>query len=460
MDVASGFADFIVHSRPTRQAAITRAAVAAIVDGIASLVRGSREEVGELMRGYASRSGGSHDCTVAGSSLKCAPPTAAYVNAASGHSLCYDDTSRNMMGHPTVVVLPAALAVGELVGAEGKEIIDSYAIGVEVAVRVSEPLGPHHYKGGWHPTGTAGVIGAAAAASRLLELDHPRTRMALGIAATSACGLRANFGSMTMIYHAGLAARGGVDAALLAARGMTSAPDPFEGPIGYFAMFGRSLSGEEVEAIVNGLGDPFELIDPGLDVKAYPCGALSHRAIDGMLELRKEYEFGASDIERIVCTLPSLHSEVLVHRKPTTVLESRLSLVYPVAVAATRGSCRVGDFRQELLWDAAIQRVMACIEIRATDAELRTGSDVFAAPVEVTVFLKDGSTVDMRVENVKGSPANPLTDDEAHAKFEDCTADILGAERAEELWNAGSQLDALDEVKALSTLLQPLQSSG
>lgn len=457
MNVSQGLARFILSfKRSQSDDALKRAAIAAIVDGIASVVGGPREDFGRVLHAYARTTTAGGPSTIAASDMRAAPAFAAYINAAAGHALCYDDTSNAMMGHPTIVVLPAALAIAESAGSSGDELIDAFAVGVEIAVRVSELLAPGHYEHGWHATGMAGVIGAAAAGVRLLRLSETQAMHALGIAATSASGLRANFGTMAMIYHAGLAARGGVDAVLLAQLGMTSAGDPFSGSKGYFALFAWPPGAPaDTDQMLKRLGNPFELVTPGLDVKPFPCGSLSHRAIQGALELRAEHGFASSDVVGIDCALPELHQDVLVHTHPDGMLAARISLVYPVAVALRNGSCTVADFTLELIQDAEIQRLMSLVKISPVKMDARRGEDLFAAPAEVTLKLRDGRTLHKRVEIVKASPGYPLTPQEVREKFDSCAEPSLGKAASQQLWDAAWRLDQLRDVRELTGLLAP-----
>jgi len=443
-------------------AAVRSASLAAIADGAACLVGGTREDFGHVLHDYARTVGMASSVglsSVVASQLRAAPSAAAYVNAAAGHALCYDDTSNAMMGHPTVVILPAVLAVGEHVGCSGAELLDAYAVGVEISVRVSAMLAPGHYLRGWHATGTSAGLGAAAAASRLLGLDRTQCERAIAIAATSAQGLRANFGSMAMIYHAGLAARGGVDAAYLAEAGMTAAPNPLTGPIGYFSMFDGGDHAPSAVGRALKLGDPMELVDPGLDVKPYPCGSLAHRAIQAVLQLRATHAIEAARVRRVICRLPELHQEVLVHMQPTTTLASRISLVYPVSVALLNGSCALRDFTPELLHSQEVQSLMRKISIEPLDTARDRGVDLFAAPAQVEIELDDGTSYEQTVKDVKGSPQNPLSPAERQAKFDECVVQSLGERGAERLQHELESLERLSDVRRLIAALTDVSES-
>jgi 2-methylcitrate dehydratase PrpD len=434
---SAALADFVVNADPLKDGEVVEAAKNALLDGLACLIGGTREALGQVMHSYARTIGSwSSGSSVICSDVRISPAMAAMVNATSGHSLCYDDTSNNMMGHPTVVVLPAAMAVGEMVGSAGDDLLAAYAVGSEIAVRTSQIMAPFHYQIGWHPTGICGAIGAAAACARLLELTPSQTANALSIAACDSQGIRASFGSMTMIHNAGLGARGGVEAALLAREGMTVPLEVFSGDIGYFSLHSmKRVRGAESAISAAEPGDPYELVSPGLDVKPYPCGSLGHRCIQGLIDLKAETEFMPAQIEAIRCRIPDLHKDVLRNTDPQDVLESRISLVYPIAVAALRGSCSTADFSLELLEDPVLRELMAKVTIDALDMGEANGSEIFSAAGEVSVELRGGETLVRTVKDVKGSPSCPLSADEELAKLRDCVEPSIGQDGVTELRN-------------------------
>ena len=159
--------------------------------------------------------------------------SAAMVNGIASHVFDYDDTHPGNLVHPAGPVVAAALALAERFERTGREVVDAVVIGVDVSCRVANLVYPEHYDRGWHITGTAGVLGAAAASARLLRLDAERTAMALGLAASQPVGLREQFGTMAKSFHPGAAARAGLTAALLARHGFTASPTAIEGRRGY-----------------------------------------------------------------------------------------------------------------------------------------------------------------------------------------------------------------------------------
>ena len=182
-----------------------------VYDCLAVAIAGAGEPVSVAVRELVSGEGGTAQASAIGLPARIPARAAAMLNGTAAHALDYDDTHFDFVGHPTVAVLPAALAVAEQQQASGKDLLEAFLTGVEVTCRVGGWLGRPHYNAGFHQTATSGAFGAAAAASRLLDLDAERAAHALGLAATRASGLKCQFGTMAKPFHAGMAASTGVD---------------------------------------------------------------------------------------------------------------------------------------------------------------------------------------------------------------------------------------------------------
>src|SRR6476659_2371433 len=171
--------------------------------------------------------------SVLGRSDKVDMASAALVNGINAHTFDVDDTHLRTIIHPAGPVASALLALAEVTGASGRELIDALVLGIDVSCRMGNCLYPQHYDRGWHITGSTGTLGAAAGCARLLRLDEATTAMALGIAASQPIGMREQFGTMTKPFHPGAAARAGLTSALLAQHGFTASPRALEAPRGY-----------------------------------------------------------------------------------------------------------------------------------------------------------------------------------------------------------------------------------
>src|SRR5215469_10091420 len=294
-DVSSYVADFIVKTRfedlPEEVVELARKSV---LDGLGLALCGSVAKSGEIVRNYLKSEGlissRSQAATVIGSSIKSGARFAAFANAIGIHADDYDDTQLavaedrvyGLLTHPTAPVLPAALALGEARGISGRDLMVAYHVGVEAECKIAEAIAPRHYEDGFHTTGTCGALGAAAAAARVAGLDRTQTLRALGIAASEAGGLRENFGTMTKPFHAGRAAESGVVAADLAGLGWTAAEQILEAPRGFFHAEGGSFA---PKAIVHRLRNPWTFRPPGVSIKPYPSGSLTHPALTELSRL-------------------------------------------------------------------------------------------------------------------------------------------------------------------------------
>lgn len=424
----------------------------AILDCVGVTLAGMRTPVAEVVDRYvaASPEGPS---TVVGRSRRSTVETAAFANGSIGHALDYDDCTASLGGHPSVVVLPAVLAIGESIDASGRDVLAAYAIGFEIAAKLGRATNFEHYERGWHPTGTLGTFGATAAAAKLLGLDARATATALSIASSTAAGMKANFGTATKPMQAGRAAQNGVFAATMAACGADSNVGAFEHEQG----FGELHNGPgkyDPDRAVAALESPWDLIDPGLIVKRYPCCSSTHGVADAALQLREQIP-GPDTIARIdVWT----HPRRLRHtNRPAvgTELEAKFSVQYVAARAFHTGHVGLGHFSADAIAEPEVTSLMGRVHAEPMP-EPRWGTDHF--PAEVAVTLTDGRTMQARVERPRGNgPAQALTDAELGRKFEDCCAAAgLTPDTTAQIHDV---VDSLEATANLQDLLAPLRTA-
>lgn len=420
----------------------------AVLDTVGVLLAGTREECSRITADLARDQGGAEDATVFGRAFRAPAAEAALVNGASAHALDFDDVSVSMTGHPSVPLLPAVLALGEKLGSSGRDVIDAFVLGFEAECKLGRLIGAPHYAFGWHPTSTFGALGAAAACARLLQLDAGRTQMALGIAASLASGVRQNFGSMTKPLHAGWAARSGVVAATLAGRGFTADAEALEGPGGFLAA--ASGGAEFDNASLEHLGDPWEIVSPGIGVKLYPCCYFTHTAIDAALQLRPSIKDHVHAVERIGVSVSPGTTMVLRKTLPNTGLEGKFSMEYCVAAALTDGAVMLGTFTD----DAVAQPHVTALMTRVNVTEDRAPASVSIGGTAVVRTQLDGQTIESPVVEIpRGDPRNPLSWDELCAKFRDCASTVLGPDEIEATIRLIDNLDQLQDAGELSRLL-------
>jgi 2-methylcitrate dehydratase PrpD len=448
MGTTEQIAQFVVQ---TSYASIPGEAVAvaknAILDGLGVMVAGSTEPAAKIIAEHIKGLGGAPQAGVIAQGFRTSVVPAALANGTIAHALDYDDVLTPMTGHPTVVVLPVVLALGEMNHGSGRNVLEAYIVGVEVAARIGSGIGRRHYAVGWHSTATLGTLGAAAAAAKMLGLSVTETRIALGIAASEAGGLRQNFGTMTKPFHAGNAAKNGIVAAMLAQRGFTADENILESPLG----FGPVLGGEgqyNLARMTEGLGNPFAIVKPGLEMKPYPCCRFTHRCIDAMLHIVEEYHPVVEEVTEVECqTSPSL-PQILIHHRPRAPLEGKFSMEYCLARALLDREMRIRQFTEEKILDPRVQELLQRVRyVHPEGAETERRSEV------VTVRLKNGQQYSREVLVAKGAPENPMTMTELTAKYRDCVSPVFPSRVVERSLQMVSHLEEVKDIGELAKLL-------
>jgi 2-methylcitrate dehydratase PrpD len=395
-----------------------------ILDGLGLAIAGSRSRASAIARDEIAGYGVlAPHASVLGADLRAPARFAAFLNGLSIHADDFDDTQLasapdrvyGLLTHPTAPVLPAALALGERDDRSGADILMSYLIGVEVETKIAEAIDPRHYNDGFHSTATAGAIGSGAAAARILELDLDRTAICLGIAASQAAGLRENFGTMTKPFHAGRAAESGVLAASLAGAGFTAAPNILEARRGFFHAAGGTF---DRGVVVGRLGSPWTFADPGVSIKPYPSGSLTHPAMGAMLDLIESHDIQPDQVRRVRVGANRHMPNALIHHRPTNDLEAKFSMEFCMAILLLERRAGLPQFT-----DAVVNRpdVKAMIERVVFEADESADAGGFREMTSlIEIELVDGSVFRARAEFGKGSPSNPMGDDEVIDKFLAC----------------------------------------
>lgn len=359
----------------------------------------------------------------------------ALIGGAAGAALDYDDVSSN--GHPSSILVSTALALSMERPVSGEEFLDAYLIGYEVAARLGDAIHLAHFRHGWHTTSTIGYFSATATACRLLDLDVETTRRALGLAASMVAGIGQNFGTMTKPLHSGLAARGGLTAAGLAAAGATSAADALEGPRGFFAVYGL---GQAAPGELERFGEPWAMEEQSPSLKKYPACYVAHRAIDAMLRLQDEHDLRPDDVQRIVVRAPTRSAGTLAYVVPETGLEAKFSAHYATAAAFLDRRVTIASFTDEMARRPEIRQLIARMDVtedsrcRPEDPEAKRSTPIAGGFWEITIHTTDGRSMQTVSEEPPGSPSRQLGWSEIKEKFLDCAAsagyDVSAAEQA------------------------------
>ncbi|MCE2404997.1 MAG: MmgE/PrpD family protein [Dehalococcoidia bacterium] len=428
----------------------------AVVDGLGVMLAGHGSDCARVVRSYLGDMGLSGKSSVIGEGIRLPAQFAALANGVSGHALDFDDTQISsvpdrvygLLTHPTVPVLSAALAQAEETGVGGRELLAAFCAGVEVACKVAETIAPRHYQGGFHSTGTIGVIGAAAAAARLMGLDVEATRHAIGIAASKSAGIRVAFGTMTKPYHAGAAGENGVVAAKLARLGYTTDPDALDGRWGFFQVAG---GGSDPQLIRGKLGSPYAFVDPGVSIKPYPCGSLAHPSMDAMLELVTENDVRPETVEQIRFGTSSNVLNALRYREPHNELEAKFSIPFCMAILVLDRRGGIAEFSDETVQRPDVREMMARVVPYLHEGLEARGFERILSLIEVQ--LRDGSVLSREASTSRGTPERPMTREELEAKFDDCARETISPERQRGALDAVYALEDLDDITELTALL-------
>lgn len=378
---------------------------------------------------------------------------AAFINGVSGHILELDDTSSSNLGHPTVAVLPALLAVGQEYDCSGKDLIKSFIIATEVECKIGRICARDLHKRGWHASSVTGVIGAAAGCSYLLGLDYEEIKSSLGIAASLASGVRENFGTSTKPIHIGKTAENGVLAAYLAKEGIKSSPKALDGKEGYLYLYANKSYGEFGGDFAKTLGNDYDICWPGFTLKRYPSCSSSHRAIDAFIDMARDYKFQGENIREISCGLGQSAIRELVTPNPTTGDEAKFSIGFQIALFLYDIKNIPESYNDAIIRDKRIQDIIKKIKIYHEVEFDNLSADMGVGPAQVTVITKDGREYSRIREYPVGHLTDPMTEEELKNKYMDCTDDIIGPVSAKEIYQRLMDLENVDSISELLQLL-------
>ncbi len=449
MDVTARIAQFVATASFEKlpPAAIAVAKVA-VRDCLGVALAGSREEDAKICAGIVRQEEAKEEATVIGQGFKTSALNAALANGTAAHAMDFDH-GFTMMGQPTAPVIPATLALGEALGAGGRRIIEAYAVGYEVTGKLVYSLrdGPHD---GWHAPSMVGSFGAVAACAKLLGLPVSQVEMALGMTASMVGGVVANFGTMTKPLHVGLGARNGVLAAKLAAGGYTANGKAIEAGFGFYKVLHPGTPIDEKP--IGELGQSYALLSDGIRVKPYPCGGLTHQAIDSILEFRSQKGLTPEMVERIDVDVAKHTFERIVFKVPQTGIQGKFCMPYLVARALIDGKVSLHAFTEEAVRDPKILKFAERVQMNLADDFKKT--DLGGRPCRVTVRLKDGQVLAREAHHAKGGPEHPMSEAELKGKFTECAREALSADAAERALALIEDLEKVDNVRQLTEILR------
>src|SRR4030095_6509198 len=409
---------------------------------------GSQEEDAKICGQIARQENAKAETSVIGQGFKTSALNAALANGTAAHALDFDH-SFTIMGQPTAPIIPAIFSLGEALGVSGRKMLEDYVIGYEVNGKLAHSLRDRDHDG-WHAPSTLGSFGAAAACSRLLGLDASKAEMALGVAASMASGIVANFGTMTKPLHVGLGARNGVLAAKLAAGGYTANGKAIESGVGFYKVLHQDAPVHEQP--IEELGRSFALVNDGLRIKPYPCGGLTHQVIDAVLDFRGKHGLTADMIESVDVDVVKHTFERIVFRVPQTGIQGKFCMPYLVARAIIDGKVGLHIFTDSAVRNKNVLKLAERVRMNL-DNNLKK-ADAAGRPCRVTIRLKNGETLTREAQHAKGGPEFPMTEEELRSKFFDCAKEALPNQTAQQALDYIGRLESLDNVRPLCDSLR------
>jgi 2-methylcitrate dehydratase PrpD len=284
-----------------------------------------------------------------------------------------------------------------------------------VECKVAEAISPRHYGTGFHSTGTLGSFGSVAACAKLMKLDAKKTANAIGVAAAEAAGLRSNFGSMTKPFTAGHAAENGVVAVDFASLGWTASEEILEAKEGFFSAAG---GGFDPQAIMNRLGKPWTFANPGVSIKPFPSGSLTHPAMGEMLRLAKEQNINPANVEKVDMGGNSAMMAALIHHRPENALQAKFSMEFCMAILLLDRKAGLPEFTDPVVRRSDVQQLLRKVNFYVDQDAEKAGLNKMTSIIRI--HMKEGATISGRAEFAKGHPLNPMSYEEEADKFRGC----------------------------------------
>lgn len=442
-------------------ASALRAVRRRILDTIGVALAAVEEEPVTISRSVVEAAGGTEEATVLAAPAKLPASAAALINGTMAHALDFDDTHLPSILHPSASVVPAVLALGEAVGASGRDVVRAVAAGVEVTCRLGmasydeDMRNSIMFEHGLHATSICGTIGAAAGCATLVG-GEKTVADAMGIAASMGAGLlEANrTGGSVKRIHCGWAAHGGVTAARLAAAGLTGPPTVLEGRFGFFEAYSGGRF--DAEALLGDLGERWEI--ERLFTKPYPTNHFTHAGIDAALALRAKgvtaREIVSIDLGAAAPVLRTIAEPPEEKSRPANGYHAKFSGPFTAATALVGGGglgVSGADFTDDAVRDPERLRLAALVQCFADDEATKAFPHQF--PGVLRVRLGDGSEHEHRVTHTRGGPENPLTEDELQMKFDLNAEPVLGSGGVEKVGATVRRLEEVADISEFTALL-------
>ncbi len=414
-----------------------------ILDTFGVALAGVDQPAAQIVIDYCKRLGAAREASIWGTILKASVSTAAFANGLLAHALDFDDWDAFIhVGHPTSMLMGAALPLAENIGASGADLLKAYVLGIEVIAKVAANA-PNVQDRGFHSTPVFGSLGAAVACASLLQLNPDKIKTALGIAASAAGGIHRQQGSMVKPFHAGNAARNGAEAALLAQAGFTADTAILEAPRGFCdTFFGPGKC--DYEKMIENIGKPYFLESPGLGLKWHPCSAPQFLAADAALHLKRAHNIHYENVAQMEVSIPPLRYARHYATEVKTGLRGNFAINYVVAMCILDGKLELATFTDEKVNQERVQKALSKVHVICDESIPEPGPYC-----PVAVELKNGTRHSYTAKIAKGHPQNPLAESEVIEKFRGNAKLVISERKTEELTGLVGKLETVSNVRRL-----------
>ncbi len=412
-----------------------------LLDWIGVTLGGAREPLTRILMEVTEIVGGNEQAGIIGHDRKDSMLNAALINGSASHALDFDDVHLQFMGHPTVPVMPALLALAETRGYGGRDFLTAFVAGFEAECRIGSSVFPMHYQQGYHSTSTVGRFGAAIACAKLLDLDAERMNYSIGLAGTQAAGLKQVFGTMAKPFHAGKAAMDGLLSALLAEKNFTCSDDILAGETG----FCQVLSPEATpEIIAEDFGKDYAI--RSVIFKRHASCFETHPAIDAVMALRDEVD--AADVVEIHVAANPIALEIAGKPEPKTGLEGKFSIAYCAALALADGETGEASFTDHMVARPHLVELTKKVSLEGSD-------DYGFSQAEVVLRTKDGRELTSVADTMDADVDKERRKADLVKKFHSFADRLLPEGRSDAILRFVNEIDAKKNVGDLVALCRP-----
>lgn len=428
--------------------AVVENAKRSLIDTLGVALAGTQTAAAEAVRRTVRDQYRRGAATVIGEERKASAGGAALANAMAAQVLDFDDTCFDGIVHASAVVLPAALAVAESSDIDGAELLAAFIAGSEVSYAVGRIATGTLYGKGWYTTAVLGAVGAAAAASRALDLDAATTASAIGLALAQNGSTRALLGSAAKPFAAARAAESGILAAELAREGITAPLDGFERLCGFFEVYNDGRSDAEA---IESLGKSYAFVSPGIAYKLYPVCSAAQAAVEATLALCRNHAIEVGEVASVHCEVAPLVFHLLTCERPSTVMQAQFCLPFAVACALVFGRLTVEQLDPTFLGHPQLVAAMNKVGMRLSEkmAADPTVSETSPEGASVRIVLRDGREFELENRSAIGTPVRPFSTTDLESKFRDCARHILSPQKTERLLSRISSIEKLSSVRTL-----------